>query len=95
MELTVYGKKEGECKRCDKCKEHLKALKVDYTFVLADKLMEHHEGWRTDGSVERLAFYSMLENNEKLPVLEINGGLFNYVDGMGKVKELLRQEKKT
>jgi glutaredoxin len=95
MVVIVYGKPAGTCDKCDKAKEHLGHMKVDYTFILAEKLMEHHEGWRTDGSVERAAFYAGLDNNEKLPVFEVNGELFNYPNGMGKVKELLRQEKKT
>jgi glutaredoxin len=80
--VVVYGK-QG-CKFCDLAKDKFQRLEIPYDFKLLQPFTEHHEGWRTDGSVELTAAYNLYERT--LPIISIDGQFFTYPMAMNFVK---------
>jgi len=93
MTVVMYGKPSEACGMCKSAKEKMAILGVDYTFILAQPLMELHDGWRTDEAVELLAFYSLLPMDEKLPIFRIDGTWLSYAMAMKTLKAALKEKK--
>ncbi len=85
MMIDIYAKKE--CGICASAKEKLRLMGLPHKTFDLDKVMEHHEGWREDGSVEVLAAYAMLDSH--VPVICIDGEYHDYPGAMRFLKGLV------
>ena len=84
MEIIVYSKKG--CEICQRAKEKLGLAGLPFQEKDIEAMLEPHDGWEFDESVELLAAYSYLGN--RLPVLRINGEYHDYPSAMRRLKEL-------
>ena len=82
--VTVYSK-QG-CEICRKAKEKLQMFGLGFEEKDLEALVEPHEGWQKDESVELLAAYLHLGNT--LPVIRINDEYHDYPSAMRRLKEL-------
>ena len=80
--VIVFGK--HDCKFCDLAKDKFQRLEIPFTFKEIQPFTQHHEGWRTDGSVEVNAAYQLHEL--ALPIISIDGQFFTYPTAMLYVK---------
>ena len=87
MKIHVYGK--PGCGKCESAKAKLLRMKLEYTEHNLGYHIEHHEGWREDGSVEAMAAHTLLDT---LPIFKINGEHYDYSGGMKKIKQLRREK---
>lgn len=79
--ITVFGK--PNCGLCNAAKEKLDLLKVPYNYQNLEEISEFHKGWRTDGSVETVAFYHTIGT---LPVVKKDGQYMTYPQLMKELK---------
>ncbi len=82
--IEVYSR-EG-CKMCGKAKEKLDLMGLEYRNHELSPLIELHDGWREDGSVEVLAAYASIDN--RLPVIRIDEAFHDYSGAMRRLKTL-------
>lgn len=80
--ITVYGKKD--CGLCNAAKDKLTSMGVTFQTADLTAMSEFHEGWRTDGSVDVVAFYHTIGT---LPVIKFDGKLMTYPETMRTLKE--------
>lgn len=80
--VTVFGKLG--CKLCEASKDKLKLMNIPFKFKEIQPFIDHHSGWRKDGSVDILAAYHMYD--QTLPIISIDGLCFNYPEAMKFVK---------
>jgi glutaredoxin len=83
MKVVVYGK-DG-CVLCEAAKDKLNRMGVPFTFDCLQKYTEYHDGWRVDGSVDLLAFHTLVDT---LPIIQIDGELFTYPQAMKKLRDV-------
>lgn len=83
MNAIVIGKKE--CGVCDAAKKKLELLKIPYDFVDIEEVLAGRKGWREDGSVDVLAYFSW--NNRVIPTLVLDGKPYTYSAAMKFLKE--------
>jgi len=88
IDVTVYGK--DNCKFCSLAKDKLQMMEVPFRFEQIAPYTDHHEGWRTDRSVEILAAYRM---HETLPIIHIDGLFLTYPETMRYIKQKQAQPK--
>jgi len=82
-QVEVLGKLN--CRLCDAAKQKLELLKVPYVFYDVDaQVTTAHDGWRTDGTPDRLALF--MHNNMAVPTLVINGKPYTYSAAMAKLR---------
>lgn len=86
--IVLFGKKN--CNLCTAAKDKLRLLGLDFSFIDLTPLVEHHEGWRTDGSVEALAVSTVFDGH--LPIFKIAGRLYSYPEAMRTLKAQLPAE---
>jgi len=85
--VVMYGKKG--CDRCDRAKEKLVRMGVAYEYVDATEMMEPHDGWRDNESVELLAAYYLYYS---LPLFRFDDEpIVDYSAAMAKCKRLARE----
>jgi glutaredoxin len=87
MVVHVYGK-EG-CTFCDKAKEKLQRLGLNYQEHNLQYHVEYHEGWQDDGSIEVLAAHSEMNT---LPLIRVGDEFLNYTSAMKHLKQLRKEE---
>lgn len=80
--ITVFGKKN--CGLCSAAKDKLRLMELPFEFVDIGPLVEHHEGWRTDGSVEARALSAMFDGH--LPILKLDNLPCSYPEAMRLLK---------
>jgi glutaredoxin len=85
--IDVYSK-EG-CKKCDSAKEKLVLMGFDYRSHELELLLQAHDGWREDGSVEMLAAYASIDN--QIPVIRIDEDFHDYPGAMSRLKALRKE----
>jgi len=85
--IDVYSK-EG-CRKCESAKEKLVLMGFDYRSHQLELLLEAHEGWREDGSVEMLAAYASKDN--QIPVIRIDEDFHDYPGAMSRLKALRKE----
>ncbi|MEN6550182.1 MAG: glutaredoxin domain-containing protein [Armatimonadia bacterium] len=88
-EITLFGKKN--CGLCTAAKDKLRLMGLPFEFVDIGPLVEHHDGWRNDGSVEALAASTMFEGH--LPIFKIAGRFYSYPEAMRLLKGQLQTER--
>jgi glutaredoxin len=81
MDIAVYTK--PGCGLCEAAKEKLNRLGLSFQTLPIAPFLEHHEGWRADGSCKVLAAY-MLYNT--LPLFQIDGEFMTYPQAMRRLK---------
>ena len=86
-EIDLYGK-QG-CKLCKAAAEKLELLGFDFKKHEVAGYLDHHEGWKDDGSVEVSSAYYM--HDQKLPIIRIGHEFYTYAGAMRK----LRRDTKT
>lgn len=82
-EITVFGKKN--CGLCEAAKDKLRMLELPFNFVDIAPLVEYHDGWRADGSVEALAANAAFDGH--LPIIKMGAKLHTYPQAMKIIKE--------
>ena len=81
--VVIFGKLT--CRLCDAAKEKFKLLNIPYKFKEIEPLLELHNGWRTDGSVDLQAFYQYYEH--VLPIIKMDEKYFTYPLAMAHLKD--------
>lgn len=82
MNVLVIGKKN--CGVCEAAKKKLELMQIPYDFADIEEVREPHENWRTDGSVDILAYFS--EANCVIPTLVIDGKTYTYSGAMARLR---------
>ena len=82
MTVLVIGKKD--CGVCDSAKKKLDLMKIPYDFINIEEVREPHDGWRTDRSVDTLAFFNL--GNCVIPTIVIDRVPYTYSAAMAKLK---------
>ena len=85
MTIAVYSK--AGCGRCVAAKEKIRLMKLEYQEHDIEYHTRHHEGWRTDGSVEVMSAYHGMDT---LPLIRIGDRFYDYVGAMSTLKQQLR-----
>jgi glutaredoxin len=83
MVVEVYSKKG--CDRCEKAKEKLTRLGLEYREHDLGYHVQYHEGWREDGSIEVLAAHSEMD---ALPLFRVGDQFMDYAGAMKVLKRL-------
>ena len=87
MTIAVYSK--AGCGKCVSAKEKIRLMKLEYQEHDIEYHTRHHDGWRTDGSVEVLSAYHGMDT---LPLIRIDNRFYDYVDAMKVLKSRLREQ---
>ncbi|MHC4883721.1 MAG: glutaredoxin domain-containing protein [Planctomycetota bacterium] len=87
MVVEVYGK-EG-CGKCDAAKDKLRRMGFEYKEHQLQYHVEHHDGWREDGSIEVLAAHSQ---HNTMPLLKVKGDFHDYSGAMRTLKKIRKTE---
>ena len=82
MKIVLYSK--PDCTICSRAKEKLELMKLPYETKDLKECIEHHEGWQKDNTHKLLAFFT--QNNQRAPVIEIDGEYYDYPGAMQKLK---------
>jgi len=82
MDVLVLGKKK--CGVCDAAKRKLELMQIPYDFVDIEVAGTPSVGWRTDGSIDALAFFNL--NNCAIPTIVIDREVFTYSAAMARLK---------
>ena len=83
MQVDVYSKKD--CGICTAAKDKLTRMKIEFTEYDIEVCGSPHVGWRTDNSVDALAYHCLVQN--KIPMIVIDGVPFTYSGAMRFLKE--------
>lgn len=83
MTVELYGKKN--CGICESAKDKMARLKIDYEFFDVDEFTSAAEGWREDGSVNRVALLAL--NNNSVPTIVIDNVPYTYSKAMAVLKQ--------
>lgn len=84
MDVVVYSKKG--CGICQKAKEKLSMFGLDYDEKELNSLIQPHQGWEKDESVELLAAY--LFHGSRLPVIRLGEEYHDYPSAMKRLRSL-------
>ena len=84
--VSIYGKKE--CALCEAAKSKLRMMGVLFESFEIKGFLEHHDGWRNDGSVEIQACYQDIYT---LPVILIDGKAMSYPAAMKLLKPRVKK----
>lgn len=88
MTIQVYSK--PGCGKCEAAKDKLKRMGFEYHEHNLSYHIEHHEGWREDGSVEAMAAHTLLDT---LPIFKVDGEFMDYPGAMRELKKMSTQGK--
>ncbi len=83
MTIQVYSK--PGCGKCEAAKDKLKRMGFEYNEHNLYYHIQHHEGWREDGSVEAMAAHTLLDT---LPIFNVDGAFMDYPGAMRELKKL-------
>lgn len=86
MTIQVYSK--PGCGKCDAAKDKLQKMGFGYEEHSLEYHVEHHDGWRNDGSVAVMAAHSMLDT---LPLIQVNDEFHDYPSAMRTLKQMKKQ----
>ena len=89
--IEIFGKEN--CGICDAAKDKMERMKIPYGFHNVDEFTEVHEGWREDGSVDRVALLSL--NNVTIPTIVIEGKPYTYTEAMKLLKSRKNDARKS
>lgn len=87
MTIEVYSK--PGCGKCEAAKDKLRRMGFEYNEHNLSYHIEHHDGWREDGSVEAMAAHTLLDT---LPILKVEDDYLDYSAAMRELKRLRKQE---
>lgn len=90
MTIQVYSK--PGCGKCEAAKDKLKRMGFKYDEHNLTYHIEHHDGWREDGSVEAMAAHTLLDT---LPIFRVEGEFMDYPGAMRELKRLNSTSKQT
>ena len=82
-EITVFGKKN--CGLCEAAKDKLRRMGFEYAEHNLSYHIQHHDGWREDGSVEAMAAHTLLNT---LPIFKVEEEFLDYPGAMRELKRL-------
>lgn len=82
MKITLYSK--PGCVVCEKAKEKLEIMHMPFEIKDMQECLEPQEGWQERNIHRLLAFFT--QNNQRVPVIEIDGEYFDYPGAMQKLK---------
>lgn len=84
MVVEIYGK-QG-CGLCAAAKDKMRIMKIPCEVFDVSEITALHAGWRTDGSVGRLAQLAL--NHFLAPTVSIDGVPYSYSAAMARLKKL-------
>ena len=87
MTILVFAKKD--CKICNDAKHKLDLMKLQYEVRDYDAILDPHEGWRDDGTVEFRAMAAVI--CDKVPMIVIDGTPYEYSAAMAELKRRKRE----
>lgn len=82
MSVLVIGR--DACGVCNSAKEKLDLMRIPYDFVNIAVAAEPHENWRSDGSVDAMAYFHL--GNSMIPTIVIDKVPYSYTAAMAKLK---------
>ena len=82
--VNVYAK-EG-CELCEKAKKKLDLMGVDFEHCELQPILEVHDGWRDDGSIEVAAGYALMHS--RIPLIRIDESYHDYSGAMRRLKSM-------
>ncbi|MFH0910509.1 MAG: glutaredoxin [Planctomycetota bacterium] len=85
MVVHVYG--QAGCDFCRRAKDKIQLLGFDYEEHDLQQVIQFHEGWREDGSIEVLAAHSEINT---LPLIRVGEKFMDYTAAMKELKQLRR-----
>ena len=83
MVIQVYSK--PGCGICEAAKKKIKMMGFDYQEHNLSYHIEHHEGWREDGSVEAMAAHTY---HATLPLIKLDDQFHDYPGAMRQLKKI-------
>jgi len=83
--IDLFGK--PGCSLCEAAAGKLKLLGLEFSKHEIAQYIEHHEGWKNDGSIAISSAYFM--HGQTLPIIRIDGEYYTYAMAMRR----LRREK--
>ena len=83
MVIQVYSK--PGCGKCEAAKSKIKMMGFDYQEHNLSYHIEHHDGWREDGSVEAMAAHTHLDT---LPLIKVDDMFHDYPSAMRQLKKM-------
>lgn len=87
MTILVFTK--PNCGLCASAKDKLDRMQLTYEVRDYDAILEPHEGWRDDGTVEFRAMAALIR--EKVPMIVIDGVPYEYSAAMAELKRRKRE----
>ena len=81
LSIIVYGKEN--CGLCEAAKDKLNRMGIEYASHSIEAIMDHHEGWRDDGSCAVSALYQL---KDTLPIIKMNNEVMTYPQTMKALK---------
>ena len=89
QQVTIEVYSRIGCAICEKAKQKLDLMGLEFTNHELKPIIEIHKGWREDGSVEILCAYAWIDN--RLPVIRIGEDFHDYPGAMSRLKALGRR----
>lgn len=89
MVIQVFSK--PGCGKCEAAKDKLKRMGLEYAEHNLGYHIEHHDGWREDGSVEAMAAHTLLDT---LPIFKVENDFHDYPSAMRELKKLRKSATK-
>ena len=89
--VILYAMTERVCKICNKAKEKLELLGVKYKVESLEKHNEFHDNWRQERSWEVKAASEGYGDEKNVPLMRVEGDVYNYPEGMGVLRKLLKK----
>ncbi len=87
--MTIHIFSKDGCGKCEAAKDKLKKMGFDYKEHNLEYHVEHHEGWRDDGSVDVMAAHSLMDT---LPLFQVNDDFLDYPSAMRKLKKTKKEQ---
>jgi hypothetical protein len=89
--IDIYGR--DTCDVCNRFKKRVSDMGFKYNSHNIDEKINHHEGWKTDGSIEVLAAMHCI-NDSHLPVAKIDGKFMNFSSSINFLKGVKDEQNK-
>jgi hypothetical protein len=84
-QVNVYGKISQHCGLCEAAKEKLRLMGISFKSFEIAEILQWHEGWRNDESVEVQACYADIDT---MPVITVDGKAYSYPAAMKVLRAL-------
>lgn len=82
MTIDVFSK--PGCGKCTAAKNKLKMMGLEFNEHNLEHYVQHHDGWRADGSADVMAAHTMLDT---LPLFRLGDEFHDYPSAMRKLKD--------